>query len=111
MLVVVLDALDAESVHEGEVPDAVRMAGDVGVPVVVVCRTSEVGRRESGAAGIAGVYPLGLPDVPRSDGAAGADPDGARADRHARVARIARTWTPVHPAARVEWEHVGAPRC
>ncbi|WP_409485547.1 glycerate kinase [Arsenicicoccus dermatophilus] len=57
-------------------------------PAVVVPGQSLVGRRETAAAGISGIYPVaeGLRQVPRSL----ADPAGTLADRSERVAR---TWS------------------
>lgn len=78
VVVVVVDVLDAAALHDGEVPDAARRAGRLGVPVVVVGSRVEAGRREAGAAGVAGTYEV----------------SGDAAHRAARIARVARTWTP-----------------
>ncbi|GII98049.1 glycerate kinase [Sediminihabitans luteus] len=74
LVVVVREVLDGTALHGGEVPDAVRRAGPLGVPVVVLAADVRVGRRETGAAGLAGAYAL--------------------EDSDAHVRRIARTWTP-----------------
>lgn len=74
VVVVVVDVLDGTALHAGVVPDVVRRAAEVGVPVIVVAREVRAGRRELLAAGVAGAYP-------------------AQDDAAAAVRRVARTWT------------------
>jgi len=61
----------------------------VGTPVVVVAGQVDVGRRESLAIGVESAYPVAT--TPAEVVAALADPAGTLA---ARVARVARTWSP-----------------
>jgi glycerate 2-kinase len=74
--VVLVDRLDAASIHDGALPEVSRYAAAYGVPVVVLAREVLAGRREQAAAGVSGTYELG--------------PDTAAAGE--RVARVARTW-------------------
>ena len=81
-------SLDWQSLH-GKVVQAVALQGmNQGVPVVVVAGQVLIGRREWGAAGIAGAYAVA--DRPDQVDAALADPAGTLA---ARVERVARTWS------------------
>lgn len=85
--------LDWQSLH-GKVVHAVARAGlGHGVPVVAVAGQVLLGRREWGAAGLAGVYAV----AERPDQVAGAmaDPEGTLAER---TARVARTWSRPAPA-------------
>ncbi|HEY3438252.1 MAG TPA: glycerate kinase [Actinotalea sp.] len=80
--------LDWQSLH-GKVVSAVAHEGlAVGVPVVVVAGQVLIGRREWGAAGIAGAYAVA--ERPGDVAAALADPVGSL---EARVERVARTWS------------------
>ncbi|WP_182111348.1 glycerate kinase [Actinotalea sp. JY-7876] len=81
-------ALDWQSLH-GKVVQAVADAGLAhGVPVVAVAGQVLIGRREWGAAGLAGAYAVA--ERPEQVPAALADPAGTLA---ARTERVARTWS------------------
>ncbi|MBX9246576.1 glycerate kinase, partial [Actinotalea ferrariae] len=81
-------ALDWQSLH-GKVVSAVAGAGlEHGVPVVAVAGQVHLGRREWGAAGIAGAYAVA--ERPDQVQASLADPASALA---ARAERVARTWS------------------
>lgn len=82
-------SLDGQSLHGKVVVGVAEAAARGGVPVVAVPGRSELGRRDALSAGLAGVYPV----VERADQleAALEDPSGTLA---ARVARVARTWSP-----------------
>ncbi|WP_199424256.1 glycerate kinase family protein [Actinotalea solisilvae] len=81
-------ALDWQSLH-GKVVHAVAAAGlEHGVPVVAVAGQVLLGRREWGAAGIAGAYAVA--ERPDQVAASLADPAGTLA---ARTERVARTWS------------------
>ena len=79
---------DWQSLH-GKVVQAVAMrALDAAVPTVVLAGQVTIGRREWGAAGIAGAYAVATSDAEVV--ASLADPSGTLA---ARAARLARTWS------------------
>ena len=81
-------SLDWQSLH-GKVVQAVAAQGMAhGVPVVVVAGQVLIGRREWGAAGIAGAYAVA--ERPDQVATSLADPSGTLA---ARVQRVARTWS------------------
>ena len=81
-------SLDWQSLH-GKVVDVVaQRALALSVPTVVIAGQVQVGRREWGAAGIAGAYAVG--DTPEQVAASFADPAGTLA---ARSERVARTWS------------------
>ena len=81
--------LDWQSLHGKVVAAVAQAALAVGVPTVVIAGQVEVGRREWGAAGIAGAYAVA--DTPDELAASFADPAGTLADR---AQRVARTWSP-----------------
>jgi glycerate kinase len=82
-------ALDWQSLH-GKVVSAVARQGLArGIPVVVVAGQVNLGRREWGAAGIAGAYAVA--ETPEGVARSVADPAGTLA---ARAERVARTWSP-----------------
>lgn len=74
VVVLVVDLLSGSGLHTGIVPDTAERAAAFGVPVVVVAREVQVGRRELSAAGVASAYALG--DDPAST-----------------VIQVAQTWT------------------
>lgn len=82
-------SFDWQSLHGKVVSAVAGTALGHGVPTVVVAGQVLVGRREWGAAGVSGAYAV----VERPDQLAAslADPAGTLA---ARVARVARTWSP-----------------
>lgn len=80
--------LDGHALHDGVVATAAAAALAHALPVVAVAGEVHVGRREWGAAGIAGVYAIA--ERPGLMPAAGADAAAALRDR---VARVARTWS------------------
>ncbi|WP_407343860.1 glycerate kinase [Pengzhenrongella phosphoraccumulans] len=80
--------LDWQSLHGKVVAAVAQAALASGVPTVVIAGQVEVGRREWGAAGIAGAYAVA--ETPDQVAAAFADPAGTLADRSERVAR---TWS------------------
>lgn len=75
------EAYDYRSVHDGVVAETARAALEVGAPSIVLAQRIEVGRREGMALGVSGAY----------DPRAGED----LADL---AERVARTWSPQHPA-------------
>lgn len=82
LLVLVTDAYDQDTVHEGVVADTARAALETATPTVVLARAVSVGRREGMSLGVSGSYELRPGE-----------------DLHALAARVARTWTPPPPAA------------
>ncbi len=78
LVVVHLDVLDGDALHEGALPLVARVAGERALPVVVLAGRAEVSRREWSAAGVSGVHEVGAADGARSDA----------------VGRAARTWAP-----------------
>lgn len=85
LLVTGSGSFDGGSLHHGVVAEVSQLALRAGVPVVVVARRVEVGRREALAIGVAATYA-----VEGARGAVDAHPAGALA---ARTARVARTWS------------------
>ncbi|WP_281964509.1 glycerate kinase [Serinicoccus marinus] len=79
LVVLVTDAYDYTTVHDGVVADTARAALEVAAPTVVLAREVSVGRREGMSLGVSGSY------APRGD-------EGA--DFAALATRVARTWTP-----------------
>ena len=79
---------DWQSLHGKVVAVVADLALAAGVPTVVIAGQVRVGRREWGAAGIAGVYPVA--DTPEQVTRSFADPSGTLA---ARAERVARTWS------------------
>ncbi|ANS78230.1 Glycerate kinase [Serinicoccus hydrothermalis] len=77
LVVLVTDAYDYTTVHEGVVADTARAALEVAAPTVVLAREVSVGRREGMSLGVSGSY------APRG-----------QEDLAALAARVARTWTP-----------------
>ncbi|WP_158640858.1 glycerate kinase [Serinicoccus profundi] len=77
LVVLVTDAYDSTTVHEGVVADTARAASELAAPTVVLAREVAVGRREGMSLGVSGSY--GLRPGEDLDGLAG---------------RVARTWTP-----------------
>lgn len=82
-------AVDWQSMHGKVVAAVVRRGLARGVPVVVIAGQVHLGRREWGAAGIAGAYAVA--EGPDQVEAAMADPVGTLV---ARAERVARTWSP-----------------
>ena len=80
--------LDWQSLHGKVVAAVAHAALAAGVPTVVIAGQVDVGRREWGAAGIAGAYAVA--ETPEEVAAAFADPAGTLA---ARAQRVARTWS------------------
>lgn len=80
--------LDWQSLHGKVVAAVAQAALAAGVPTVVIAGQIEVGRREWGAAGIAGAYAVA--DSAEQLAASFADPAGTLSDR---AERVARTWT------------------
>ncbi|MGV8965123.1 MAG: glycerate kinase [Cellulomonas sp.] len=80
--------LDWQSLHGKVVAAVAQAALAAGVPTVVIAGQVDVGRREWGAAGIAGAYAVA--ETPDQVAAAFADPAGTLA---ARAQRVARTWS------------------
>ena len=77
LLVLVTDAYDSSTVHDGVVAESARAALETATPTVVLAREVAVGRREGMSLGVSGSY------AQRGDeGLAGL------------AARVARTWTP-----------------
>ena len=92
LLVLVTDAYDATTVHDGVVAESARAALETATPTVVLAREVAVGRREGMSLGVSGSYAL--------------RPGEDLADL---AARVARTWTPAPPAAPAPArEHPGA---
>lgn len=81
--------LDGHALHDGVVTTVASAALVHAVPVVAVAGQVHVGRREWGAAGLAGVYAL----AERPGEVPPAQADAAAAALRARVARVARTWS------------------
>lgn len=77
LLVLVTDAYDQDTVHEGVVADTARAALETATPTVVLAREVSVGRREGMSLGVSGSYELRPGE-----------------DLGALAARVARTWTP-----------------
>ena len=77
LVVLVTDAYDYTTVHDGVVADTARAALEVAAPSIVLAREVSVGRREGMSLGISGSY------APRGE-------EGLRE----LAARVARTWTP-----------------
>lgn len=77
LLVLVTDAYDHHTVHDGVVADTARAALESATPTVVLAREVAVGRREGMSLGISGSY------QPRDE-----------EDLAALAGRISRTWTP-----------------
>lgn len=80
--------LDWQSLHGKVVAAVAERAMSAGVPVVVIAGQVQVGRREWGAAGIAGAYAVA--DTPEQVTTSLAHPARALA---ARSERVARTWS------------------
>ncbi|MEO7449166.1 MAG: glycerate kinase [Humibacillus sp.] len=83
---------DWQSLRGTVVVGVAEAAGRIGVPAIAVPGQSLVGRREAMTAGLSGVYAVA--ERPQEVAAALADPVGTLA---ARVARVARTWSPGRP--------------
>ena len=79
---------DGGSLHGTVVAAVADRALTTGVPTVVIAGQIQVGRREWGAAGIAGAYAVA--DTPEQVTASFVDPAGTLA---ARAERVARTWS------------------
>ena len=79
---------DWQSLHGKVVQAVAARALDAAVPTVVLAGQVTIGRREWGAAGIAGAYAVATSDAEVA--ASFADPSGTLA---ARAARLARTWS------------------
>ncbi|MFX0537309.1 glycerate kinase [Ornithinimicrobium sp. Y1847] len=77
LLVLVSDAYDSLTVHEGVVADTARAALETATPTVVLAREVAVGRREGMSLGISGSYAVREGESPGD-----------------LAARVARTWTP-----------------
>lgn len=82
LLVLVTDAYDQDTVHDGVVADTARAALETATPTVVLAREVSVGRREGMSLGVSGSYELRPGE-----------------DLGALAARVARTWTPTPPPA------------
>ncbi|WP_158288615.1 glycerate kinase [Ornithinimicrobium flavum] len=80
LLVLVTDAYDHHTVHEGVVAETARAALETATPTVVLAREVAVGRREGMSLGISGSYALRPGE-----------------DLAALAGRVARTWTPAPP--------------
>ncbi len=78
VVVVHVEALDSEALHEGPLPVVARLAVERGVPVVVLAGRAEVSRREWSVKGVSGVHEVGTEPAHRSHS----------------VTRVARTWAP-----------------
>lgn len=81
LLVLVTDAYDYTTVHDGVVADTARAALETATPTVVLAREVAVGRREGMSLGVSGAY--------------GLRPGESLGDL---AGRVARTWTPAPPA-------------
>jgi glycerate kinase len=81
--------LDGHALHDGVVTTVAGAALAHAVPTVAVAGQVHVGRREWGAAGLAGVYAL----AERPGEVPPAHVDAAAAALRARVSRVARTWS------------------
>jgi len=92
LVVTTADHLDASTFHGSGAEQAVSAAAEVGVPAVVVARTSMMSRRESSSAGISAVYVAS--ERPR------ADVDDPPAGLGEVVCRVARSWSPARTAGR-----------
>lgn len=79
---------DWQSLHGKVIAVVAERALSVGVPLIVIAGQVQVGRREWGAAGIAGAYAVA--DTSEQITASLADPAGTLA---ARSERVARTWS------------------
>lgn len=82
-------SLDGHSLHDGVVATVAAAALDRAVPVVVVAGEVHAGRREWGAAGLAGVYAV----VERPGEQPPASGEAVAAALRDRVRRVARTWS------------------
>lgn len=82
-------SFDWQSLRGKVVVGVAAAAAAVGVPAIVIAGQALVGRREAMSVGLSGVYAVA--DRPDQVAAALADPSGTLA---ARVARVARTWSP-----------------
>jgi glycerate kinase len=82
-------SFDWQSLHGKVVAGVAEAAARRGTPVVVVAGQVLVGRRETMALGVSGCYAVA--ETPASVEAAMLDPVGTL---RARVARVARTWSP-----------------
>ena len=80
LLVLVTDAYDQDTVHEGVVADTARAALETATPTVVLAREVSVGRREGMSLGVSGSYEQRPGE-----------------DLQALASRVARTWTPPPP--------------
>lgn len=80
--------LDAAALEHGVVAAVAGAALPLGVPGVALAATLRTGRRDWGAAGLAGVY--AVVEHPRDEATWRADPAAALRDR---LPRIARTWS------------------
>nr|WP_323098710.1 glycerate kinase [Intrasporangium sp. YIM S08009] len=80
---------DWQSLQGKVVVGVAEAAAAVGIPAVAVPGQAVVGRREAMAAGLSGVYPVA--EKPADVAGSLADPAASLA---ARVARVARTWSP-----------------
>jgi glycerate kinase len=78
LVVVHVDVLDVDSLHEGRLADAARAAAPHAVPVVVLAGHSESTRREWSGAGVSGVHEVGQEPAAVAEA----------------VGRAARTWVP-----------------
>lgn len=81
--------LDGHALHDGVVTTVAGAALAHAVPTVAVAGQVHVGRREWGAAGLAGVYAV----AERPGEVPPAHVDDAAAALRSRVARVARTWS------------------
>ncbi len=84
-------SLDWQSLHGKAVTGVAAAALEHGVPTIVVAGQVFLGRRETMSIGLSGCYAVA--DSPEEVEAAMADPVGTLT---ARVARVARTWSPQH---------------
>jgi glycerate kinase len=82
-------SLDWQSLHGKVVVGVAGAAAHGGVPAIAAPGRSELGRRDAMSAGLSGVYPV--VERPTELATSLADPAGTLA---ARVARVARTWSP-----------------
>ncbi|MDV3222937.1 glycerate kinase [Intrasporangium sp.] len=82
-------SLDWQSLQGKVVVGVAEAAARRGVPVIAVPGRSELGRRDAMSAGLSGVY--AVVERPAQSDAVLGDPVGTLA---ARVARVARTWSP-----------------
>nr|WP_297422194.1 glycerate kinase [uncultured Actinotalea sp.] len=81
--------LDGHALHDGVVATVAAAALPHAVPVVAVAGQVHVGRREWGAAGLAGVYAV----AERPGETPPTGPADAAAALQARLVRVARTWS------------------